>query len=187
MFLATRPSAQQIERFLERSRELPLSYGPIGIARESPPGFKLDEAQAVIGQGRATFENAKNALRNWKQFELGWVELHPPGAVVQTGTVVAVQVHHLGFWSLNGCRVVYLTEEDPLIFGFAYGTLANHAELGEEIFEVRLNEGTGEVIYRIRAVSKARAPLALAGYPFTRLLQERFRRDSIAAMKRAVA
>jgi hypothetical protein len=41
-----------------------------------------------------------------------------------------------------------------------------------------------EVTYRIRAVSKPRAALALAGYPITRLFQERFRRDSIAAMKR---
>lgn len=185
MFLATRPSSEQIRRFLDRSRDLSLSYDPIGIAREHPPGFKVDEAQAVIGHGRETFEVAKNALRNWKQFELGWVELHPPGALVQTGTVVAVLVHHLGFWSLNGCRVVYLAEADPLSFGFAYGTLANHAELGEEIFAVSLNDVTGEVVYKIRAVSKARALLAKAGYPYTRMLQERFRRDSIAAMKRA--
>ena len=187
MFLATRPSLEQIRRFLDTSRNLPLSYSPIGIARESPRGYKVDEARAVIGHGKATFEIARNALCLWKQFDLGWVELHPPDAPLQAGSVVAVLVHHLGFWSLNGCRVVYLAEEDPLSFGFAYGTLTNHSELGEEICELAFDELTGEISYRIRAVSKARAPMALAGYPYTRMLQARFRRDSIAAMKRAVA
>ena len=102
--------------------------------------------------------------------------------------MVAVLVRHLGVWSLNGCRVLELTgdrESGPL-FGFFYGTLTNHAEMGEELFEVNLNATTGEVTYRIRAFSKPRAALARIGYPITRSLQARFRRDSIAAMQRAV-
>ena len=31
-------------------------------------------------------------------------------------------------------------------FGFAYGTLTNHAESGEELFEVFLDPATGDVI-----------------------------------------
>jgi uncharacterized protein (UPF0548 family) len=103
------------------------------------------------------------------------------------GTVVAVLIRHVGLWSLNGCRVVYdLGESDREIrFGFAYGTLTNHAEAGEELFEVRLDLQTGDVIYRIRAVSWPRAPLARLGRPIVRRLQARFRRDSVEAMKRA--
>jgi uncharacterized protein (UPF0548 family) len=186
MFLPRRPSPQKIKNFLERSQSTPLSYEPAGIARESPPGFKIDEASSVIGQGVETFARAKHALTNWKQFELGWVELHPRGAPIEMGTVVAVLVRHLGFWSLNGCRIVYLIDRDEMKYGFAYGTLANHAELGEEIFEVSFDPGSQEVTYRIRAVSKAHAAAARLGYPYTRFLQERFRRDSIAAMRRAV-
>jgi uncharacterized protein (UPF0548 family) len=183
MFLPRRPSPQTIKQFLERSGSLPLSYEPIGIAKESPPGFKTDEASSVIGQGVETFGRAKQALKNWKQFDLGWVELHPQGAQIEVGTVVAVLVRHLGFWSLNGCRVVYLLEEAETKYGFAYGTLANHAELGEEIFEVSFDPASQEVTYRIRAVSKAHAIAARLVYPFTRFLQDRFRRDSIAAMR----
>jgi uncharacterized protein (UPF0548 family) len=98
-----------------------------------------------------------------------------------------VLVHHLGLWSLNGCRIVYSVGDGESSFGFAYGTLTNHAEMGEEIFEISLNPESEQVIYRIRAVSKPRAILARIGYPYTRLCQARFRRDSIAAMKRAVA
>lgn len=183
MFLPRRPSPQKIKQFLERSQSLPLSYEPIGIAQESPRGFKIDEASSVIGQGEETFARAKQALTNWKQFDLGWVELHPQNAPVEVGTVVAVLVRHLGFWSLNGSRVVYLLDKNEMTFGFAYGTLANHAELGEEIFEVSFDPASQEVTYRIRAVSKAHALAARVGYLFTRFLQDRFRRDSIAVMR----
>ena len=189
MLFFARPSPSQIEQFIDRSKELPLSYQPTGIGREFPRGLKVDEVCTVIGHGDAAYARAKQALISWQQFDLGWVELFPPLAPVETGTVVAVLIHHLGFWSLNGSRVVYVlhNESDAPAFGFAYGTLTNHAELGEEIFEVRFNAVTQEVTYRIRSVSKPRAAFAIAGYPVTRLLQSRFRRDSIAAMKRAVA
>lgn len=186
MFLLRRPSPQEIKRFLDRSQGLPLSYDPIGIARESPRGYKIDEASSIIGHDEAAFARAKQALTCWKHFDLGWVELYPQGAPVTVGTVVAVLVRHLGFWSLNGCRIVYMIDEDELKYGFAYGTLANHAELGEEIFEVSFDPRSQEVTYRIRAVSKAHATAARVGYPYTRFLQDRFRRDSIAAMRRAL-
>ena len=188
MFLTRRPSQHEIEEFIARSRDLSLSYNPIGIAKESPRGFKVDETSGVIGHGERAFEQAKLALTEWRHFDFGWVELVPRGAAIEPGSVVAILVHHLWFWSLNGCRVVYTLGDrrTGFGFGFAYGTLSNHAELGEEIFEVSLVPDSEEVIYRIRAVSKARATLARIGYPFTRMLQARFRRDSITALRRAI-
>jgi uncharacterized protein (UPF0548 family) len=188
MFLARSPSQREREEFIARSRDLPLSYNPIGIAKESPGGFKVDEASGVIGHGQQAFERAKLALVEWRHFDFSWVELFPHGALIEPGSVVAVLVRHLGFWSLNGCRVVYTLGDRPTgpSFGFAYGTLTNHAELGEEIFEVSLVPDSEAVVYRIRAVSKPRATLARIGYPFTRSLQARFRRDSIAALKEAI-
>lgn len=188
MFLTHRPSPLEIEEFINQSRQLSLSYQQVGIAQQSPPGFSIDEASGVLGQGRETFELAKLALTEWRHFELGWVELFPRGALIGPGTVVAVLVHHLGFWSLNGCRVVYGTGDMKAgaNFGFAYGTLADHAEMGEESFEVLLEPESEEVIYRIRAVSKPGAVLARIGYPITRVFQKRFRRDSIRALQRAI-
>ena len=45
---------------------------------------------------------------------------------------------------------------------------------------------TDEVIYRIRAVSWPQAMLARIGQPIVRVLQERFREHSAAAMMRAI-
>ena len=188
MFLVQRPSSGTIERFVHDSQQLPLSYSPIGIAsRETAEPF--DEAMVAIGRGHADFERARAALIAWKQFDVGWVETFPQHAPVAVGTVVAVLIRHLGFWSLNGCRVLYRvgSEEDDARFGFAYGTLTNHAEAGEELFEVFVDPRTSEVWYRLRASSSPRAALARVGHPIVRLLQARFRRQSAAAMKRATA
>jgi uncharacterized protein (UPF0548 family) len=188
VFSIRRPSDTVVERFLRDSSDLPLSYAPIGIARSTAVGFVVDEAVATLGHGDGLFERAKRALGAWKQFDLGWTELLPRGAPVDVGTTVAVRIRHLGFWSLNGSRVVYGVghPKDGPVFGYAYGTLTNHAECGEELFDVSLEPASGEVRYRIRAASKPRAPLARLGYPIVRVLQARFRRDSVLAMHRAV-
>lgn len=187
MFMTTRPSPYAIAQFLDNSRRLPLSYHPIGLAREATPQHDLDEIIVPIGHGRIDFERARAALQAWKQFGIGWVELFPSNARIEQGTVVAVQIRHLGFWSLNGCRVVYGVGDrhGGNRFGYAYGTLTNHAEAGEELFEVYLNPDSDEVIYRIRAVSWPRVIPARIGYPIARLLQARFRRDSVKAMRQA--
>jgi uncharacterized protein (UPF0548 family) len=188
MFMARRPSRDTIDRFLLDSQDLPLSYGPIGIVRAETARRGLEEAIVAVGRGTTDFARARAALMAWKQFDIGWVETFPRHAPVEVGTVVAVLIRHLGFWSLNGCRVVYSIggPDDAARFGFAYGTLTNHAESGEELFEVFVDPRTDAVMYRIRATSWPQATLARIGQPIARALQARFRRHSAAAMKRAV-
>jgi uncharacterized protein (UPF0548 family) len=188
MFLARRPSAETIDQFLQASRDLPLSYGPVGIL-DLETARDIDELTVVIGRGPADFARARAALVGWKQFEIGWVETFPRHAPIAVGTSVAVLIRHLGFWSLNGCRVVYGvgSPADDTRFGFAYGTLTNHAEAGEELFEVFIDPETELVSYRIRATSWPRAPLAKLGQPIVRALQARFRAHSAHAMQSLVA
>jgi uncharacterized protein (UPF0548 family) len=187
MFTIQRPTPAAIDRFLRQSTDLALSYAPVGILGTGPPARGVTEVAAAIGHGGADYERARAALVSWQQFNLGWVDVFPRQAPIAVGTVVAVLIRHLGFWSLNGCRVVYMTggRGDAQRFGFAYGTLPNHAEAGEELFEVFLDPQTGDVMYRIRATSWGHAPLARLGRPIVRVLQARFRRDSVAAMRRA--
>ena len=187
MFFARRPLPSAIERFLVDSRDLPLSYGPIGIVTTNTVHRRLDQASVVVGRGVADFERARAALAAWKPFDIGWTETFPRHAPVAAGTVVAVLIRHLGFWSLNGCRVLYDVggPTDAARFGFAYGTLTNHAESGEELFEVFIDPQTQDVVYRIRAISWPQTALTRVGQPVVRALQARFRRDSMAAMARA--
>lgn len=186
MFLLRRPSQGDIDRFLEASRHLPTSYEPIGLLKRPLERGRLDDQVIVIGNGNADFERARLALVRWTQFDIGWVKAFPSQRSADVGTNVAVLIRHLGFWSLNGARVLYHTTNEPHVFGLAYGTLTNHAESGEELFEVALDPKTGDVTYRIRAVSWPQSMLAALGQPIVRALQARFRRDSARAMQRAV-
>jgi uncharacterized protein (UPF0548 family) len=189
MFLVQRPTQVAIDRFLQDSRDQPLSYAPIGLttAATVPAGWDLDEMRVPVGRGRADLRRARVALETWRHFAFDWVELHPAGAIVQPNATVAVLIRHLAFWSLNGARVVYIVDDSSDRFGFAYGTLPNHAEAGEELFEVSLDSASETVMYRIRAVSRPRAALARIGYPIVRRLQARFRRDSASAVRRFVS
>ncbi|HZT76761.1 MAG TPA: DUF1990 domain-containing protein [Vicinamibacterales bacterium] len=187
MFLARRPSPATIDRVLRDAATLPLSYAPIGIVDEAGDRYRMDELAATVGHGADDFDRAVAALRAWKQFDVGWVELHPRDASTEISTNVAVLISHLGFWSLNGCRVVSRVDAaDGRRFGYAYGTLPTHAEAGEERFEVSWDRESGDVLYRIRAISWPAVWLARAGQPIVRALQDRFRRDSLAAVRRAV-
>ena len=186
MFFARRPSREAIDRFVRDSHALPLSYDQIGIVNTETPGRELDEAIVTIGRGKSDFERARTALVAWKHFDIGWVEAFPPHAPLAAGTVVAVLIRHFGFWSLNGCRILYsVGSRDDIRFGFAYGTLTNHAESGEELFDVFRDPESGDVKYRIRATSRPQAMLTRIGQPIVRALQARFRRDSAEAMARA--
>jgi len=180
------PSSRDIERFVRDSAALPLSYGPVGIVTSPPVGFDLDELTLTIGHGAAAFDRARAALEGWAHFTLGWVEISPRSAGTAIGTDVAVVIRHFGMWSMNGCRIVARVDE-PSRFGFSYGTLPNHAERGEELFEVTLDSRSGDVSYRIRAASQPRAALARLGYPLARILQAKCRRESADAMRRAVS
>ena len=187
MFLARRPTRRVIERFIRESQDLPLSYGPVGLVRSGTPDRTLDEVTVAVGRGHADFERARAALLSWTHFDIGWVQTFPRHAPVAVGTVVGVQIRHLGFWSLNGCRILYIVggAADDARFGFAYGTLTNHAESGEELFEVFIDPRTDDVLYRIRATSWPQATLARFGQPIVRALQQRFHDHSVAAMQRA--
>jgi uncharacterized protein (UPF0548 family) len=189
MFLMRRPSEAAIGRFLRDAVTAPLSYGPVGLVREAGgTGRRVDEVTTVIGRGAGDFARARAAQLAWSQFAIGWVHAYPAHAPIVEGTNVAVLIRHMGFWSLNGARVLYAVG-DPVTgsrFGYAYGTLTTHAESGEELFEVSMDPRTHDVVYRIRATSWPQALLARIGQPIVRLLQARFRRDSTAAMQRAV-
>ena len=121
-------------------------------------------------------------------FNLKWCRVYPAAAPIEVGTTVAVLVRHFGFWSLNACRIVYLVEEQGLMrrYGFAYGTVAEHAEVGEERFSIEWDRRDGAVWYDLYAFSRPGHPMARAAYPLSRALQQRFAEGSKAAMVRAV-
>lgn len=185
MFLLSKPDAELIETFLEKCRPLAFSYTQVGSTQNSPPGnFLIDHNRVRVGTGRNCFSSARQAVREWKMFDLGWVELYRQDTPIEVGQNVAVLVRHLGFWSLNAARIVYVIDE-PDRFGFAYGTLVEHNESGEERFSVDIDPISNDVHYDLFAFSRPNIVLTRLGYPYARHLQKAFARDSKAAMLEA--
>ena len=160
----------------------------MGLARTGGRGYCHDHMEVLLGRGEEVFARAWAALQAWRQFDFDWVAVTAAGPSTTVGTNLAVLIRHLAFWSLNGGRIVYTLDDDERCErrGYAYGTLTNHAERGEEIFEVTMVRASGEVHYAIHAVSRPRSALAWCGYPIARTLQHRFRRESCAAMRRSI-
>ncbi len=190
MFLLNRPDESQIREILAGQRKSPFSYPEVGATRgELPRGYAMLHGRNDLGHGAIAFAKAVQALLQWKMFEVPGIQLCWPNVPIQPGESVAVLVKHFGFCSLNCCRIVYLVDEDGPVrrFGFAYGTLIEHAEQGEERFCVDWHRDSNVVGYEILSFSRARSVMAKAGYPLARLLQKRFLRDSLAAIGKAVA
>lgn len=188
MLSLRKPESRDIQAFLDVQAGLGFTYDGVGATAGEPPArYVLDQTRARLGRGAAVFDSAKSALENWRQFRLDWLEVSPPEPPIRPGEVVAILAHTGGVWWLNACRIVYVVDEngpEPR-FGYAYGTLPAHVGAGEERFLVEMDEN-GDVWYDVLAFSRPQHILARLGYPFVRILQKRFGRDSAAAMQQAV-
>jgi len=189
MLTLRRPSDAEIAQFLTRQAGRAFSYADVGGTRSSAPGgYNVDHNRIRLGEGEAAFNRAVASVRRWEMFNIGWVTLCRPRAPIEIGQDVGILIPLFVLWSLNACRIVYAldSDNDARRFGFAYGTLADHVESGEERFSVEWHLGDDSVWYDLFAFSRPRHPLARLGMPLIRSLQRRFARDSLQAMLRAV-
>ncbi len=189
MFLCRKPSEEFVRQFIASQKDLAFSYSAVGATQGQPPaGYAVDHNRIKLGRGHETYQRAISALRSWQQFDLGWVTLVPPGQPLKVGTTVAVQAKTFGFWSLNAARLVYVIDEEDsekARFGFAYGTLPDHVERGEERFTVEWRKDDDDTVwYDIYAFSRPKQALVRLGFPIARMLQKRFVRESLAVMRK---
>ncbi len=182
MFSLTEPTEQDVVKAIASQQGLQFTYREVGATNTTPPlSYTVDRNRVQLGSGEAMFKSAVEALKNWRQFDLGWVTAVPPGVKIEVGAEVAVKARAFGTWSLNVSRIVYVIDE-PRRFGFAYGTLPYHVECGEERFLVEWLPDDS-VWYDILAFSHPQHPLVKLSQPLVRRLQKRFARDSMNRMK----
>lgn len=189
MFSISEPTEQRIHSTLAQQRVLDFSYPEVGASRsEIPQNYRSDCNQVCLGYGSATFSSAVAALLRWDMFGFSGVRLCWPGVPIQAESVVAIVAKHLGVWSLNCCRIVYILDEYKPIrrYGFAYGTLPQHSLRGEERFIVKWDHVSDAVWYEVVSFSRPSNLLLRAAYPVARLLQRRFVHESTTAFVRGV-
>jgi uncharacterized protein (UPF0548 family) len=87
-------------------------------------------------------------------------------ASVGENETVILLLRAVGLWAPAPCRVVYVVDQADQ-FGFAYGTLPGHPEMGEVAFIIS-RDGAGRIDFRVRSFSRTVEPLARLGAPVTR-------------------
>jgi uncharacterized protein (UPF0548 family) len=148
-----RPSDADVAAFVRAQSELALSYAEVGATRDGslPAGYRIDRRRDVIGTGDGVFSRAKAALDGWQMHSGAGVHVVPVERP-REGLTVGLVVKAAGLWTASACRVIY-TIDEPDRYGFAYGSLADHAVAGEERFLVERDAG-GEVTFELVAFSR---------------------------------
>ncbi|WP_102141182.1 DUF1990 domain-containing protein [Mycobacterium hubeiense] len=146
---------------------LSLTYTEVGgTAGPLPAGYHHVQESAVIGRGRARFEQAAAAVMRWGMLRGAGARVHASSEVADVGAEVIV-----GLGPVRApCRVVYVINE-PNRRGFAYGTLPGHAESGEELFAVRHDPATDQVYAEVTAFSRHATWWSRLASPVTSLVQ----------------
>lgn len=196
-----RPGDQAVRAWLAAQPDAPLPYPAAGSTRDAPAdgsrppglprGWNLDHRRIQLGRGEAVYRAARAALWRFAPLNIGWVQPVTTAERPQPGGRGAMLVRAYGLWWVNAWRIVYVDDDRAFpdgrrISAFAYGTLAAHAERGEERFMVdMLPDGT--VWYDVLAFSRPHHWLARLGGPVTRRLQLRFGPASAERMRQAVA
>jgi uncharacterized protein (UPF0548 family) len=181
-----KPNANLVQLFLKKQAIMPFAYPEVGASNEATllPNYDNDRNRVLLGQGEAVYRAACDALRQWKMFPGGWAWIEPKGAPIQVGQNLAMVARVFGMHWLNGCRIVYTLDGTgpDRRFGFAYGTLPDHAECGEERFSIEwLADDT--VWYDLKAFSKPRHWLPTLFKPMARVFQRQFVRQSLRKME----
>ena len=184
--LLSDPSDAVIRRYLDQQGNAEFSYRDVGRTKESIscPGFTVDDHRRQIGVGEACFQKACEFIRNGDQLRLGWVTPFFSETPLREGQTIVLLIRGFGLRVLTSCRVVYLLQESGEMCrgGFAYGTLDDHPECGEERFQIVWDRQSDGVWYEIAAFSRPSLWYSKIGYPLVRRMQYQFAADSTKAV-----
>lgn len=176
------PDEIQLKSYLAQHVNSELSYVEVGATKDQQPlGYDNDYRHVDLGRGDTVWENAKQAIINWQQYPKPWTNIYPTNAPLIKGQTVAVLFRVVGVWWLNSARIIYTINESNR-FGWAYGTLKDHVEKGEECFWIERNEEE-LVSYHIRAFSRPAFWMTRIGYPLARFWQRQFVKESMETMR----
>lgn len=124
------------------------------------------QRSARIGTGRARFDEAAEKVMRWGMLRGAGARVTAGTQVAEVGSVVLV-----GLGPVRApCRVVYVIDDDNRR-GFAYGTLPDHPESGEELFAVRFDPADGGVYAEVVTFSRHATWWSKGAGPVTSLIQ----------------
>ncbi|HMJ78760.1 MAG TPA: DUF1990 domain-containing protein [Iamia sp.] len=170
-------------RILDRARSAVPTYDLVGaLLTDDPPDPDL-AVERELGSGQEVFDRAVACFRSLGAARAAGT-VWPDDATAELGAtvLVAAPIGPLTVVAVN--RIVEVVDE-PDRWGFAYGTLPGHIEIGEEAFVVA-RRADGTVVARITARSHAALPAARLLQPVFVPIQRRFAQRYLDAVVAAV-
>ena len=182
---------------LEALADTPVNYDPAAVDLEHPPtGWTVDDRRhplvpeppgAPIDGG--SFEIATRLIRGYEFADPSLVRAHYDPDAPLLGRNMLLELRALGLVSVDvGVRIVRVDDQQrvedgrPLrIFGWAYRTLQGHVEEGQMEWHVAKWLDTGQVEFRVFAVSriaKIPNPLIWTGFHVLHNYERRLFLDS---------
>ena len=171
----------EIERRLAALARAPVNYDPDSLNLDDPPtGWHVDDrCQTLPSEApgdpapNGSWAIARRLIQGYEFADPSLVRAHYDPATPLQGRTMLLELRALNLVSVHvGVRVVSVYDEircrdggDARVFGWAYRTLEGHVEMGQMDWQVWKWRATGEVQFRVRAVSR---PAAIAN-PFIRL------------------
>lgn len=188
MFRLRTPDTEQLAHLLARQRTSPLTYEEVGATFDDdlPDGYHHVREHVVLGVGDDMWTRACAGIRAWAAHRGAGMTVVPADAVIAEGTTVAVVTSLGPVHVVAACRIVRVVDE-PGRYGFAYGTLPEHPEEGEERFVVTRDEHDGMVAFEVVAFSRPHDLLTKLGGPVPRAIQTRATARYLEGMRAFVA
>jgi len=174
-----------LDELLGRYTNAPLSYDEVGATQgELPAGYRHTRRVAPLGVGRTAFDQASALLSGWEMHRRAGLAVASSGTATPGRTVVLGL--GIGLAVVVPCRVVYVVSE-PRRSGFAYGSLTDHPEQGEESFVVARDDADMTWL-EITAFSRPGSQLVRLSGPLGRGVQAAVtRRYELALLPRGSA
>jgi uncharacterized protein (UPF0548 family) len=164
---------REIERRLEALACAPVNYDPAAVNLDDPPqGWHVDDrcqplASEPPGEPApgGSWEVARRLIEGYEFADPSVVRAHyNPGAPL-LGRTMLLELRALNLLSVHvGVRVVDVYDEirersgrEARVFGWAYRTLQGHVESGQMDWQVWKWHDSGEVQFRVHAVSRTAA------------------------------
>jgi uncharacterized protein (UPF0548 family) len=171
----------EIERRLAALAQTPVNYDPRTLDLEHPPeAWHVDErCQPLPSEAPGepapggSWEIARRLIQGYEFADPSIVRAYYDRDAPLPDRTMLLELRALNLVSIHvGVRVVHVYDEvreldgrDARVFGWAYRTLEGHVEMGQMDWQVWKWHDTGEVQFRVHAVSR---PAAIAN-PVIRL------------------
>ena len=169
---------------LERARRAKPTYGPVGATLDAGAHDGELFVERQVGAGVRAFGAAVECFRSLAP-QRAVATIWPPEASAEEGSTVLIALA-LGPVTVMAINRIVAVVDEPRRWGFAYGTLPGHAEVGEEAFVVE-HRSDDTVVARVASVAHVAVPGARLLQPVLLPIQRIFANRYLDTVEETVA